>query len=830
MQKKEVKSWANSQTRDLPVTGAIPDLKQALASDKRVVLIAPPGAGKTTVVPLELLDEPWLANKSILMLEPRRLAARGAATRMSSMISEKVGGIVGYRVRFENRVSERTRIEVVTEGILSRRIQNDPELEGVGLIIFDEFHERSIHADVGLALSLDVQSSLRDDLRILVMSATLDGERISGFLSAPLIRAEGRTFPVENRYAGLRKTSPAHAASDAVSALISKSRGDILVFLPGSGDIRRAQDLLEEARVDALICPLYGDLRQEEQDRAITPDPSGTRKVILSTNIAETSLTIEGVTTVIDSGLERRLKLDPRTGLSRLETVRISKSSADQRSGRAGRTGPGVCIRLYDEEEYRRMESHAKPEILEADLAPFALEMALWGTADLRFLDPPPASSLSAARSLLRSLGALDGDTITETGRAMCIPVHPRLARMIVEARSNAQAKIACDLAAILSERDVLRGSGSDLRTRLQALEDARRGSYGPAVHRGSISRALSLATEMRKYAVHSSKDTDAVEPGKLLACAYPDRIARARDEKMERYLLSNGRGAVLPPGDSVRSLFLVAAETRGSGADSSIDLALPVSVESLRELFANQIEIQMETRLEKSGRVQSVRVEKLGALELSVTETSEAVDAGSALLAEVLRQGIDRLSHFQETESLRNRVEFLRRNGEDLPDFSKEYLSANLGEWLGPHIAVMRSISEVQKIDIQQILHGMLSHSQQSILRTHAPESMEVPSGSKISIDYSTPEPALPVKLQELFGLRDTPKIARGKVPLTLHLLSPARRPIQITRDLEGFWTRTYPEVRKELRGRYPRHPWPEDPWTAQPTRFTRKRAEKSD
>ncbi len=850
----------------LPVDDVIPEICAALLRAPVVILEAPPGAGKTTRVPPALLSEKWLENRAIVMLEPRRLAARAAAARMAFEHGEAPGGKFGYRIRFDSKVSAKTRVEVVTEGILTRRLQHDPELAGVGLLIFDEFHERSLHTDLALALAVDIHSSFRPDLRILIMSATLDGERISRFFAgAPVIRAQGRVFPVDVRYAE-RKQEPVYraAARSALQAARS-SRGDVLVFLPGAGEIRQVRRILEEETPSDVfaLCSLYGDLPQKEQDQAIQPDPQGRAKIILSTNIAETSLTIEGVRIVIDAGLARFLRFDPRTGLSRMETGRISKSSAVQRAGRAGRTGPGGCVRLYSEEEFRRFADQIQPEILEADLAPFVLELALWGAESdaLRFLDPPPAAHLEKARTLLQDLGALDADFhITVLGKAMALlPVHPRLARMLVSVPSDLVHQ-AADLAAVLSERDVLRPVGrealpSDIQRRLDVVAYFRdtRDILDRSADRNAVARAARVGDEIASTVERARRSTsgenraaenappplppsirgkDAV--GAMLALAYPDRIASERSGRPGKYTLAGGRGAVLADHDGlIGAPYLAIAEVDGAGTDGRIRMASPIGLEAIRLLFADKIETRQEAVLDdKNGRVAVKNLETLGACILRSQEVqgggADPETVTAALLMALRSAGFRALGLSREAETFRNRVLFLRRHGETLPDLSDEALFADLDSWLGPYLAGITRVSAVSSLDFHQIFRSMLTRDEQSLVEREAPTHINVPSGSRIPLEYDGEFVSLSVKLQEMFGQSESPKVARGRVRVTIHLLSPAMRPVQVTQDLAGFWDRTYAEVRKELRGRYPRHPWPEDPRTAPPTKYTKKRAGK--
>ena len=906
-------SAASTMPASLPVDAALPGLRDALAGPGVAVLQAPPGAGKTTRVPLALLDEPWLAGQRILMLEPRRLAARAAAARMADTLGERIGETVGYRVRMDTRVGPRTRVEVLTEGVLTRILQSDPALEGVGLVIFDEFHERSLHADLGLALTLQARTLLREDLRILVMSATLDGERVARLLgddetphgveessatSAPIVTAEGRQHPVETRFrapasgAGLAfrgRIEP--AVVDATLDAIERETGDILVFLPGAAEIRRTAATLEDAlrplgsRI--RVIPLHGTLSREDQDRAIAPSPSGERKVVLATSIAETSLTIEGVRVVIDSGLMRVPRFSPRTGMTRLETVPVTRDAADQRRGRAGRVEPGVCYRLWSQADDARLAPHRTPEILSADLAPLALELAAWGTADpaeLRWLDSPPPSAFAQARELLAALGALDDDgAITEHGRRMAaLPTHPRLAHMLLEGKRRGLGETACDLAALLADRDILRrGSGEtadvDLRLRLEILRKASRGdrpiprtAFGHEVHRGGVVRARAEAAEWRRRLGIGSRDLGAgpgdsrVEgrggegrsgdgrrgseragagggagsgagaeaAGLLLAFAFPDRIARRRSGGGGRFLMRNGRGAALPPGQPLaESEWIVAAELDDRGRESRIFLATPADEAELIEHFANEIEVEEAIEWDgEAGVVAARRRERLGAIVVRDAPLREPdPDAvASALLDGVAREGLGILPWTRAARQLRERLLFLRRHDDRWPDVSDEALLEAPAEWLGAWVQGMRRRDDLQRLEMTQVLEAMLPWDLRAALDEAAPTHTVVPSGSRIPIDYSDPEaPVLAVRIQELFGLESTPRIAGGRVPLTVHLLSPAHRPVQVTRDLASFWREGYFEVRKDLRGRYPKHAWPDDPLTAEPTRRVRRRGE---
>jgi ATP-dependent helicase HrpB len=833
----------------LPIEAVLGELRHAISSHRAVVLQAPPGAGKTTLVPLALLDEPWLAGRSILILEPRRLAARAAAARMSQLRNEAVGETVGYRIRFDAKVSKETRIEVLTEGILTRRLQSDPALEGVGLVIFDEFHERHLHADLALALCVDAQRALREDLKILVMSATLDGEAVSRLLEhAPIVTSRGRSYPVDIVYAA-RDPEPAlpQVAAGAVTRALDAHEGDVLVFLPGAWEIRRAQELLEQVvpRGDVEVFPLYGDLPWEQQDRAIRPI-AGKRKVVLATPIAETSLTIEGVRVVVDCGFARAPQFDPNSGLTRLATQRISRANAEQRAGRAGRLAPGVCYRLWSEGTQRGLIAQPIPEIRSADLAPLALELAAWGVADattLAWLDPPPAGALAQARALLTELDALDGEgRVTATGRAMAaLPVHPRLAHLLVQAGSAERTALACDIAALLSERDILTKEARrscDLGERLDALAAFRRqgraGAQAQHADASACARVDQAAKQLRRLVRCEKTDasTAADDVGLLLAAAYPDRIAQQRAPGETSYLLSNGRGARLPHGEMrLRPSYLVAANLDAGEAEGVIHMAASISLDALRDRCAAQFKSIEVVRWDNQQQaVVARREQRLGALVLESRGLSDAdpEKLRTAMLDGLRRLGLEALPWTPELRQWQARVLSLRAwcPEESLPDLSDGHLLATLETWLGPFLDGVTRRDHLARIDLASALKSRLDWNQAKRLDEGAPTHLTVPSGSRLRIEYAPGEaPVLAVKLQEMFGCADTPRVAFGRVPVTLHLLSPARRPIQVTQDLRGFWDRTYAEVKKELKGRYPKHPWPDDPWNATPTRRTRPR-----
>ncbi len=811
----------------LPIDAVLPALQASLAARPNAVLVAPPGAGKTTRVPLALLDAPWLAGRRILMLEPRRLAARAAAERMAATLGEPVGETVGYRVRFGSKIGRRTRIEVVTEGIFTRMILDDPELGGIGAVLFDEFHERSLDADFGLALALDAQGGLREDLRLLAMSATLDGARVAGLLGeAPVIESAGRAFPVTTTYLGRDPRAPVERqVAEAVLRALAAERGSVLAFLPGAAEIRRTERLLAEALRDPAVdlAPLYGALEAREQERAIAPAPPGRRKVVLATSIAETSLTIEGVRIVVDSGLARVPRFEPGVGLTRLETVRVSRAGADQRRGRAGRTEPGLCYRLWSEAETASLPAYATPEILAADLSRLVLDLAAWGLGDpagLAFLDPPPAPAVKEARALLASLGALDGEgRLTELGRAMArLPLEPRLARMLIEGARRGAAEEAAAVAALVSERG-LGGDDVDLAHRLDGFrrdrsrraEEARRQA---ARWRESAERA----------AGPPDRDAEPPSPAGLLALAFPDRIARARGDG-RRFVLANGRGAAIDPALGLaRARFLAVAELAGTADEARILLAAEFAEAELTTAFADALTEGVETAYDAAaGAVRARFVRRLGALVLE--ERTARVEPGPATATALARgaaqRGIGRLGWSNAQRQWLDRVRFLHAAAPDLwPDLSDARLAETVEDWLAPAIEGVTSLEAIDAERLGRALAGLLPWELARRMEEEAPTHYEVPTGSRLPIDYAAEGgPMLSVRVQELFGLATHPAIAGGRVALTLALLSPAHRPIQLTRDLPAFWRGSWREVRAEMRGRYPRHPWPEDPASAAPT-----------
>jgi len=844
----------------LPIEPALPALRAALAAHRAVVLEAPPGAGKTTLVPLALLDEPWLAGQRIVILEPRRLAARAAAARMAWTLGERVGETVGYRMRLDTRIGPRTRIEVITEGILTRMLQDDLALDGTGLVIFDEFHERSLTADTGLALTIAAMESLRDDLKVLVMSATLDGVAVATLLgSVPVIRSEGRAWPVTTRHAppragrgpapGMRRAFIDHVARVAIET-VRKERGSVLVFLPGAGEIRQAEALLRTALpAEMSLHALHGSLPIEAQDAAIAPAPAGRRKIVLATSIAETSLTIDGIRVVVDSGLMRIPRFSPRTGMTRLETARVSRASADQRRGRAGRLEAGVCVRCWSAADEAGLVAYTRPEMLDADLAPLALDLAGAGFTDpseLRWLDPPPAAAFRQGTELLRLLGAVDdAGRIAPHGRAVArLGTHPRLGHLLLRAAESGANSIAtaAALIALLEERDVLRGDGgpapADVQLRLDLLaRDTDEATLGGAtVDHGLVRRVRDAAREWLRRAnawrreLHPGRsEGSTLDAGMLLALAYPDRVGRRRDAP-GRFLLRNGRGATLPTSDPLaQAEWIVVAHIDDAGRDGRITLAAALDPSELLAHAGEQVTTADEIAWHESTRtVLARRRTMMGALVLSDSALPDP-DANamvSALLDGIARAGVSELPWTPAATALRQRLGFPHYHDATWPDMSDAALLASLATWLGPYVNGIRSLDEVQRIDLVAALRNRLDWEQRKRLDLLAPERIPVPSGSRIAVAYGDPTaPALAVRLQEVFGMTATPAVFGGKVSVTMHLLSPANRPVQVTRDLESFWRTGYFEVRKDLRGRYPKHHWPDDPLAAQAARGARRR-----
>jgi ATP-dependent helicase HrpB len=823
----------------LPIDAVLDDLARTLEGRNAAVLVAPPGAGKTTRVPLALLDAPWLEGKKIIMLEPRRIAARASAERMARTLGERVGETVGYRVRFGSKISRATRIEVVTEGIFSRQILEDPELTGVAAVLFDEFHERSLDADLGLALARDAQQGLREDLRILVMSATLDGARVAKLLGdAPVISSEGRAFPVETRYLGRKADAPLERQmADAIATALRADPGSVLAFLPGAAEIRRTQNFLGERVHDASIeiVPLFGALDAGVQDRAIAPAPKGQRKVVLATSIAETSLTIEGVRIVVDSGVARVPRYEPDIGLTRLETVRASRAAVDQRRGRAGRTEPGVCYRLWDEPQTASLSAYTQPEILSADLSSLVLDLAQWGVSDpttLAFLDSPPAPALKEARSLLRELGALDDDgRITAEGnslRALALP--PRLARMIVDSHRLGAGEEAAEIAAVLTERG-LGGDSVDLDVRLDQFrrDRSQRASSARSLAQRWASQVASSASPSPSPLAGEGRGEGAPSTGVMLALAFPDRVARNRGNG--NFVLANGRGAAVDQASALaRAPYIAVAELTGTAAQGRILLAAPITLADIERRFADQIEIADEVSFDRGAMALRARRKRtLHAITLSEAPMalSPSADTARVLADGLVAAGLDKLPWSKPLKQWRDRVMFLRAaEGEPWPDLSDTALATEREAWLLPALYDKTSLKDFSAGDLSDALMGLLPWELRARLEREAPTHFEAPTGTQLPIDYEAEQgPTIAVRLQELFGLTTHPSIAKGAVPLVLELLSPAHRPVQVTRDLPGFWRGSYAAVRSDLRGRYPRHPWPEDPASAMPTRRVKPR-----
>jgi ATP-dependent helicase HrpB len=819
----------------LPIDAVLDELAATLAGHNAAVLVAPPGAGKTTRVPLALLDAPWAKGKKIIVLEPRRIAARASAERMARTLGERAGETVGYRVRFGSKVSRATRIEVVTEGIFSRQILDDPELSGVAAVLFDEFHERSLDADMGLALGRDAQTGLREDLRILVMSATLDGARVAKLLGdAPVIASEGRAFPVETRYLGRKADAPLERQmADAIAMALRADPGSVLAFLPGAAEIRRTQNFLAERIHDSSIeiVSLFGALDAAVQDRAIQPAPKGSRKVVLATSIAETSLTIEGVRIVVDSGMARVPRYEPDIGLTRLETVRASRAAVDQRRGRAGRTEPGVCYRLWDEPQTASLAAYTQPEILSADLSSLVLDLAQWGVSDpatLAFLDPPPQPALKEARGLLRELGALDGDgRITAEGKSLrALALPPRLARMIVDSHRLGAGEAAAEIAAVLTERG-LGGDSADLDYRLDQFRRDRS-------QRATAARTLAQRWASQVAATEGAQAADtSPSTGIMLAFAFPDRVARNRGNGS--FVLANGRGAAVDQASALaRAPYIAVAELTGTAAQGRILLAAPIAQAEIEAHFADQIETADETTFDRTAMALRARRRKtLHAITLSEAPLALKPSAETvAVLADgLVAAGLDKLPWSKPAKQWRDRVMFLRKAEGDAvehswPDLSDDALAAQREAWLVPVLTDKTALKELSAGDLSDALMTLLPWELRARLEREAPTHFEAPTGTQLAIDYEAEQgPTIAVRLQELFGLNTHPSIARGAVPLVLELLSPAQRPVQVTRDLPGFWRGSYAAVRSDLRGRYPRHPWPDDPASAMPTRRVKPR-----
>lgn len=819
----------------LPISEIVEEVRGALVRNTTLILQAPPGAGKSTWLPLQLMEESWLKGQKILMLEPRRLAARAVATRMAQSLNEPVGGRIGYRVRFDTKVSAKTQIEVLTEGILTRMMQKDQELEGVGMVILDEFHERSLHADLSLVLARQLQQVLREDLRILIMSATLDTAGIAAKMgNAPILTSKGRQFPVEFRY---KEPRPGVHISQEVAALVpvilAKEEGDVLVFLPGAGEIRRCAELLTEAGIPAEVHLLYGNLSPEVQDAALRPDPAGRRKVVLATSIAETSLTIEGIRIVVDAGLSREPRFDPRSGLTRLETVSVTQDAAGQRAGRAGRLGPGICYRLWAEGKQAYLQAHRRPEIYAADLASLALELANWGVNQLDELDwpdVPPAGAWTQARDLLYGLGAIEQGRITDRGREiLALPTHPRIAHLLLEGKKQGLASLGSDLAAILEERSPLeREQGADVSLIVDALRSWRK-REGVAARVQVLRRIERLAASWRRR-LHCEAEislADQYALGKLLAAAYPDRIARRVGAQSEAYRLANGRRAKLPPRDALaREEWLAVAHVDAGQQEGKIFLAAPLHPDDLRHLSTETEVIRWNP---EKGRIEAGKEVRIAALPLSFEETSRISDEKALPhLLQAIRENPRLLNQDEETQALMARVQSLHhwRAEEGWPDFTWETLLEGLPGWLAPYLNGVRKKEQLQKLKLSGILKNSLPWPLPQQLDLLAPTHIEVPSGSNIRLQYQmdASPPVLAVRVQEVYSLLDTPTVNEGRTRVLLHLLSPAMRPVQITQDLAGFWQNSYPDVKKDMKGRYPKHFWPDDPANSPATRKTKK------
>ncbi len=842
---------------DYPIDSILPKLKETVLQHPSVILHAPPGAGKTTRVPIALLEVIPPKDGRIVMLEPRRIAAVSAARWMARTLGEKVGDTVGYTIRFDTKKTEKTRIEVVTEGILTRRIQYDPSLENIAMVIFDEFHERSIHADLAMALCLDIRRGLRKDLRVLVMSATLDYGPLASLLDgAPVIASSGKAFPVEERYVDdVKASSLPMQIARAVQVALKETTGDILIFLPGAREIRASvrqlNESLDRSGSDIALDALYGDLSFEDQERAIMPSKDR-RKIVLATNIAETSLTIEGIQVVIDSGLTRMLRYDPSVGMNRLITVPVSRASAEQRKGRAGRLGPGVCYRLYSSHDFRSMLPFTPPEVLVSDLSSLILELAVWGVKDpseLSWLDAPPAAAWDSGLRMLQELGALDASgSVTVTGRAMArFPLHPRLSRLLLKAVGLGYPQLGADLAAILTERELFRRNEGgtvrdepDISERVEMLRKWRNGTRTDSIADPSTLRAvertskqlLRLLSELEAGVYCSSGnevDHDAVS--RLLVSAYPDNICKRREEGDGRFVHVQGRGVRVSSDSHLgNDSFIIAVNVdAGEKTEGYIHIAASVTEELIRSECAERIKtIKSVTWDRKEGRVSAAVEERLGAILLSARSFTPTDEDATPILCEAIRTNPDLLVLGKEARQFQGRVGLMRRTfpGERWPDLSDGYLFSQPENWLVSWLGGIRSVQRLRRLNLLPALKAMLSRDQAQLLDERAPLSLIVPSGTRVTIDYASgKQPILAVKLQEMFGLADTPLIANGRIRVLLHLLSPARRPVQVTQDLQGFWNNAYQQVRKDLRGRYPKHPWPDDPWNAVPTRRTAPR-----
>ena len=820
----------------LPIIEIIPDLKKGLAEHNTLILQAAPGAGKSTYLPLQLLNEPWLAGKKIILLEPRRLAAKTVASRLAFQLNEEVGETVGYKIRFENKISKSTRLEILTEGILTRMLQEDGALENIGLVIFDEFHERSLHADLALALTREIQTILRPDLRILIMSATIDGEKLSSVLNnAPIITSKGRQHPIKFNYEGADEKIPLHLQmARVIKKAMNENSGDILAFFPGAGEIARTAEILEREKINAKIFPLFGDMPIHLQQEAILPAKNGERKIVLATSLAETSLTIEGVNIVVDCGFSRVPKFDTRSGLTRLETIRVTKDSADQRAGRAGRLGPGICYRLWTEGFNHHLVPHRSAEILDADLAPLVLELSNWGTEEinsLTWLSTPPAGTVMQAKELLEQLGALEKNKISIRGKEMLrLPTHPRIAHLLIEGRKSKQHSLACDIAALLEERDPLpKEAGADLVLRIEVLRKFRRKEFVNA-DKKRLERIERIAQQWRKLIGTEIENSNPnhEEVGKLIAAAYPERIGKM--ETQGRFRLANGRMAKLEDGDSLinEKWLAISNLDGGTSKDGKIYIAAPLNPKDISYLASEKKTIEWD---DKKGELIAKIEKRVGEIILESKAIKNISDEEKIeiLIDAVRKNGMELLDWKEEVTDWLARIECAKKWNEsgNWPTVNREYLLSNAMEWLAPYLSQVKRKEDFKKLDLLTILSSTLSYEQQHRLEKLIPEKIIVPSGSFIRIQYNADGnfPVLAVRLQELFGMLETPTVCDGKIKLMMHLLSPAYRPVQVTQDLMSFWQNTYPEVRKELRMRYPRHSWPEDPFTAIAIRGAKKR-----
>ena len=820
----------------LPIIEIIPDLKKGLAEHNTLILQAAPGAGKSTYLPLQLLNEPWLAGKKIILLEPRRLAAKTVASRLAFQLNEEVGETVGYKIRFENKISKSTRLEILTEGILTRMLQEDGALENIGLVIFDEFHERSLHADLALALTREIQTILRPDLRILIMSATIDGEKLSSVLNnAPIITSKGRQHPIKFNYEGADEKIPLHLQmARVIKKAMNENSGDILAFFPGAGEIARTAEILEREKINAKIFPLFGDMPIHLQQEAILPAKNGERKIVLATSLAETSLTIEGVNIVVDCGFSRVPKFDTRSGLTRLETIRVTKDSADQRAGRAGRLGPGICYRLWTEGFNHHLVPHRSAEILDADLASLVLELSNWGTEkinSLTWLSNPPAGTVMQAKELLEQLGALEKNKISIRGKEMLhLPTHPRIAHLLIEGRKSKQRSLACDIAALLEERDPLpKEAGADLVLRIEVLRKFRRKEFVNA-DKKRLERIERIAQQWRKLIGSEIENSNPnhEEVGKLIAAAYPERIGKM--ETQGRFRLANGRMAKLEDGDSLinEKWLAISNLDGGTSKDGKIYIAAPLNPKDISYLTSEKKTIEWD---DKKGELIAKIEKRVGEIILESKAIKNISDEEKIeiLIDAVRKNGMELLDWKEEVTDWLARIECAKKWNEsgNWPTVNREYLLSNAMEWLAPYLSQVKRKEDFKKLDLLTILSSTLSYEQQHRLEKLVPEKIIVPSGSFIRIQYNADGnfPVLAVRFQELFGMLDTPTVCDGKIKLMMHLLSPAYRPVQVTQDLMSFWQNTYPEVRKELRMRYPRHSWPEDPFTAIAIRGAKKR-----